>query len=48
MGMQNFIAPDLHYIKGTNFAGGDDWTELSVNASGVWKLEGIVEPARRL
>src|SRR5262245_22086664 len=42
MGTHNFIAPDLHPIEETRFAGRDDWTELSVNSPEVWKFEGIV------
>ena len=48
MGTQNFIAPDLDYIKGTHLAGREDWTGLSVNASGVGEFEGIVGNSQRL
>jgi len=48
MGTQNFIAPDLDYIKGTHFAGREDWTGLSVNASGVGEFEGLVGNSQTL
>ena len=48
MATQNFIATDLDYIKGTHFAACEDWTGLSVNASGVGEFEGIVGSSQTL
>src|SRR5215470_4931914 len=48
MTMQNFIAPDLDYIKGTYFAGREDWTALSLSAPGVGEFQGIVGSSQTL
>jgi transcriptional regulator with GAF, ATPase, and Fis domain len=48
MGTQNCIAPGLDYIKGTHFAGSEDWTGLSVNALGVEEFAGIVGSSQTL
>src|SRR5262245_54330771 len=48
MGTQNFIAPDLEYMKGMHFADREDSTELRVNASGVGEFEGIVGSSQTL
>jgi formate hydrogenlyase transcriptional activator len=48
MGTQNFIAPDLDYMKGTYFAGSEDWAGLSLKASGVGEFEGIVGNSQTL
>jgi len=48
MGTQNFMAPDLDYIKGTQFVGRENWTSLSVNQSGVGEFEGIVGNSQTL
>ena len=48
MGTQNIIAPDLSYIEGTHFAGREDWTEASLNVSGVREFEGIVGNSQTL
>src|SRR5258708_25545422 len=45
---QNFIAPDLDYMKGTYFAGREDWAGLSLKASGVGEFEGIVGNSQTL
>ena len=46
MATQNFIAPDLDYINRTHCR--EDWTELSLNASGVTEFEGIVGNSQTL
>jgi transcriptional regulator with GAF, ATPase, and Fis domain len=48
MGSQNFIAPDLDSITGRPFANCAEWTQLSVNASGVGEFEGIVGNSQTL
>jgi formate hydrogenlyase transcriptional activator len=48
VGTQNFIAPDLDYMKGTHFAGREDWTGLSLKSSGVDEFEGIVGNSQTL
>ena len=48
MATQNFIAPDLDYIKRMHFAGWEDWTVPSAKASGVEKFEGIVGNSQTL
>src|SRR5262245_33434576 len=48
MGTQNCIAPGLDHIKGTHFASSEDWTGLSVNASGVGEFAGIIGSSQAL
>src|SRR5262245_17106263 len=48
MGTQNFIAPDLDYIRGTHFAGREDWIELGLNGSEVGGFEGIIGNSQTL
>src|SRR5258706_6385859 len=45
---QNFIAPDLDYMKGTSSGGREDWAELGLKASGVGEFEGIVGNSQTL
>jgi len=48
MGTQNCIAPGLDYIKGTHFAGSEDWTGVIVNAPGIEEFAGIVGTSQAL